>query len=364
MADTTADEAAEAAGYTPYSENGVMNVLLIGTDARSDGSTDGERTDSMMICSLNRNTGKITLVSLMRDMYVDIAGDYGTERLNAAYEYGGMETLDETVQQNFRIDINGNMLVDFDGFLTALTSVGNLHLTLTQEEADYLNANPGLGSSNDVVEGVSWNLTEGDNELKPEQVLAYSRMRYIGNSDWDRTTRQRKVIQAVVSKLKKNPLLIPKVADSAAPSLTTDMTDAYLTRAIVYALLCGTDMNSYLIPEEGQYTAETTAAGAQVLVPDLDACRKTLRTELYETSGSDKDSSDGNAWNSQDGTETQKITDTQQTTGTEDTTEENGTDPSMIDPTTGEVWADLDGDGQPDVDMDHDGIPDSWGDTW
>lgn len=351
VADTTADKATEEAGVSPYSENGVMNVLLIGTDARSDSGDDSSRSDSMILCSLNRKTGKITMVSLMRDMYVNIAGGYGTERLNAAYAYGGLETLDETVQEDFGIDINGNAVVDFEGFLEALTAVGNLNLTLTQEEADYLNANPGLGSSNDVVDGVTWNLSAGENEMTPDQVLAYSRMRYVGNSDWDRTTRQRTVMQAALSKIKSNPLLFFSVAGKAAPSITTDMTDFYLTKAILYAILCGTDMQSYLIPGDGEYYATTTDAGAQVLVPDLDACHKSLMNYLYGDSASSSDTA-------------QTTGDAAADSGTNSGTDGGETDDSLIDPTTGEPWTDLDGDGEPDVDMDHDGIPDSWGDTW
>jgi len=380
VADTTADTATEAAGVTPYSENGVMNILLIGTDERSDSTDTTSRSDSMIICSLNRKTGKITMVSLMRDMYVEIAGGYGTERLNTAYAYGGLETLDETVQEDFGIDINGNAVVDFEGFLEALTAVGNLNLTLSQEEADYLNTYPGLGSADDVVEGVTWNLQAGENEMTPEQVLAYSRMRYVGNSDWDRTTRQRNVIQAALSKIKSQPFLFFSVAGKAAPSITTDMTDAYLTKAIFYAILCGTDMNSYLIPSEGQYTAMTTDAGAAVLVPDLDVCHQALISYLYDSSASDAEQTTGTADNgttdngtdygtTDNGTDYGAIdygtTDTETTTDTgTDGTDAGQTDDSVIDPTTGQPWTDLDGDGVPDVDMDHDGIPDSWGDTW
>ncbi|MDO4623361.1 MAG: LCP family protein, partial [Eubacteriales bacterium] len=339
VANTAANRVTKAAGVTPYRENGVINILLIGQDARN-GETQ-TRSDTMIICSLNRKTGKITLASLMRDMYVSIPG-YDSEKLNAAYAYGGMELLDETIQIDFGINIDGNAVVDFDGFLTALTSVGNIEIELSQEEADYLNVNPALGENNDYIEGVLWNLTPGVNSLTPKQALAYSRMRYVGNSDWDRTTRQKKVIQAVFSKVKHNPVQLIRTMNAAAPSIKTDMSDSTLIRACLYAMLCGSDMKTALIPGEGMYYADNIN-GMAVLVPDLDACHQALLDYLYNGGSSI-------------GTVNEQITDnTVQPTANDNNS--SGT------PDTSE-WPDLDGDGIGDVDEDHDGIPDSWGDVW
>jgi len=279
VADTTADTATEAAGVTPYSERGVMNILLIGEDAR-DGETQ-TRSDTMIICSLNSKTKKITLVSLMRDTYVPIAGTDYSAKLNAAYATGGLETLDETIQESFGIDIDGNAVVDLDGFLSAITSVGNLDIDLSYDEATYMNANEGLGSSVDNAQvDEAWGLVEGVNSLTPEQALCYARMRYVGNSDWDRVNRQKKIIQAAFAKMKSNPFTMLKVMNQAAPSITTDMTDWYLTRACFYALLCGSDMDAATLPGEGMYTAETIDEQA-VLVPDLTACHDALISYLY-----------------------------------------------------------------------------------
>lgn len=369
VADTTADEAAAQAGVDLYKESGVMNILLIGQDAR-DGETQ-TRSDTMIIASLNTKTHQIVLTSLMRDMYVPIAG-YSYEKLNAAYALGGMETLDETVQENFGIDINGNAVVDFDSFLSALTAVGNLNISLTQEEADYLNTYPGLGSSDDTVEGVVWNLKAGVNNMTPAQVLAYSRMRYVGNSDWDRTARQRTVIQTALDKIKKNPVTLFSVMNEAAPSITTDMTDPALTKAFFYALFSGSDMTTNLIPGEGMYTMDE-ADGMAVLTPDLDACHQALIRYIYHGDGSqgtvaaNKDVNDDTVTDSgtdndtfHAGTEAEhpNAGEWPQSAGN-GTTNTAGSDEAdsgdyITDPRTGE----------PALDADHDGIPDYWGDTW
>ena len=164
----------------------VVNVLLIGQDAR-DGES-GQRTDSIILLSINTAKNKVAMTSIMRDTYVDIPG-YGGDRINAAYVYGGIDLLDQTIEENFGITIDGNAMVDFDGFLEAMTAVGDMKMTLTAEEAEYMNANPGFGSNNDASDEV-WDLHEGENTLTPSQLLAYSRIRYVGNSDWERTDRE------------------------------------------------------------------------------------------------------------------------------------------------------------------------------
>nr|WP_051527322.1 LCP family protein [[Eubacterium] cellulosolvens] len=347
VADAQADVVTKAAGVSPYREAGVMNILLIGQDARN-GETQ-TRSDSMIIASLNVKKRQITLTSLMRDMYVPISG-FESNKLNAAFAYGGMETIDETIQEQFGIDIDGNAVVDFNGFLEALTSVGDLEIELSYEEADYLNQNPALGENNDRIEGVTWDLSPGVNSLTPKQALAYSRMRYVGNSDWDRVNRQKKVIQAAFSKLKHNPFKLMHVMNEAAPSITTDMSNGYLYRAFFYALFCGTEMRTYTIPGEGEFSAEMVD-GMSVLLPDLPACRESLINIIYGDGTADTvDTNVSPVQHNDDGSPGYDGGDT-------------GNSP---------VEGDYDGDGYPDSwgdnvnqeDADGDGIPDVWGNSW
>ena len=114
----------------------VKNFLLIGQDRRED-EDEQQRSDSMIICSMNMRTRKITLVSLMRDMYVPIPG-YQSNRINASYALGGMKLLDETIEKNFGIHIDGNVEVDFAGFIDSMSEIGGLEMELTQEEAAQL----------------------------------------------------------------------------------------------------------------------------------------------------------------------------------------------------------------------------------
>ena len=280
-ADKAADDNTAADGYSTMSDASVTNILLIGQDAR-EGETQ-TRSDSMIICSINMKTKQVVLTSLMRDMYVAIPG-YGYDKLNAAYAYGGMELLDTTIQEDFGIDINGNVEVGLEAFLESMLAVGDLDIDLTQEEADYLNAHPDLGMSTDPEEGgtaETWNLTAGTNTMTSSQLLAYCRMRYIGNSDWDRTRRQRTVLTAAIAKFKKSgPLKQYSIISSAAPSITTDITDPNLLVDLFKGLYCSGDMVNYQIPVEGTYYADNMD-GADVLVPDMEANSAYLKSYIY-----------------------------------------------------------------------------------
>ena len=250
----------------------VINILLIGEDAR-DGQT-GQRTDTIIVLSLNRKKNITTMTSIMRDTYVNIPG-HGGDRINAAYAYGGIDLLDQTIEENFGITIDGNMKVDFDGFLEAMAAVGSLDMELTAEEAQYMNENPALGSNNDVSDE-EWNLKEGVNKLTPSQILCYSRMRYVGNSDWDRTERQRKVIAGVTSQVKHGHFIKGyKVASKAAPYISTDLKTGGMMK-MAWNMVFGKETDSHLIPAEGTYYADNIN-GMAVLVPDIDANKAALQ---------------------------------------------------------------------------------------
>ncbi len=258
----------------------IVNILLVGQDARE--GQGGQRSDSMIVCSINKTKRTVTLISIMRDTYVQIPG-YGGNRINAAFAFGGYDLLDKTIEENFGITIDGNAEVDFEGFLEAMTAIGDLDIELTQEEADYMNTNQGLGYADDGASGVDeWHLTAGMNRLNPHQVLAYSRMRYVGHSDWDRTARQRNVISAAMSKVKHGHLIGGyRMANAAAPSIATDVKTSGMMGCALPVLL-SSDTKSYIIPADGAYSAQTVN-GMAVLVPDLEKNKELIQQYINGT---------------------------------------------------------------------------------
>lgn len=245
----------------------IKNILLIGQDRRP--GEGRARSDSMIICSLNYDTNEITLVSLMRDLYVKIPG-YSDNRINAAYAFGGMSLLDEVIETNFGVPIHGNVEVDFNGFTAIMDMIGELPVVLTEQEAKVLN------------NGWGWELTPGANMLNSEQLLWYSRIRKNVGDDFQRTERQRKVLRTAFSALRNSGIqTILAVADEAVNYITTDLTNTEILSYIYDVYNNGmTIANSYRIPVNGTYTNQRIR-GMAVLVPNLSKNSKALMEYLY-----------------------------------------------------------------------------------
>lgn len=257
-------------GVQSMSDPDVKNILLIGQDRRP-GETGRTRSDSMIVCSINKKTGVITLVSLMRDMYVPIPG-YTDNRINAAYVFGGMSLLDQVIEEDFGIVIDGNVEVDFNGFITAMSQIAPLNIELKANEASYLNRYNG------------WDLHEGVNALSAEQLLAYARIRHVGNADYERTERQRRVLNAAFSKLKTMGATdIYNMAYAVMPSLTTDLSNGDIMSYVSYLIASRPAMGgNYRLPVNGSFS-DQIIWGMMVLVPDLKENAKMIQTYLYGT---------------------------------------------------------------------------------
>ena len=246
----------------------IKNIILIGQDRRPE-DTEPARSDSIILCSINKKKNQITLISFMRDMYVPIEG-YSDNRINAAYNFGGVPLLEKTLTNDFGITIDNAIEVDFEGFIQAMTAVGNLEIELTQDEADYLNEAAGAMNREAGLEERTWYLKAGKNSLSPDQALAYSRTRYVGRSDWDRTERQRKVLTAAFNKVSEMGVSEQlDLVNEVIPYFATDMTDMEILGYVYYIAKEGIHVgNTYRIPEDGCYTNERIN-GMDVLLPDL-----------------------------------------------------------------------------------------------
>ena len=233
-----------------YSDKNIINILFIGGDSRYLGG--GGNSDSMIIVSINRKTNEIKLTSLMRDMYVSIPG-YSDNRINAAYAFGGKDLLDQTIEYNFGVKIDGNVAVDFISFVEALKPIGNLDIQLNEEEAYYMTYDPEWSYFNRTY-------TAGINSLDPDEVLAFARIRNVGNSDFDRTARQRQVITAAFNKVKSMSFgSIINLADQILPCIVTD-----LSKTEILSLISNVAKNGMNISETFRLPADGTFEGAMV----------------------------------------------------------------------------------------------------
>ena len=264
----------------PLEEEGVMNILLIGNDSRNKG--DDGRSDAMILLSVSSKTKTIHMMSLLRDMYVEIPG-YENNRLNAAYSYGGAELLMETIEANFDVEVNRYAQVNFQAFANLVDAVGGVELELTNAEVQLVNAY--LNEYN-LLEGRPIDTdylaedAEGMLHLNGPQALAYCRNRYIGD-DFGRTERQRKVLSAMIERAPKAILNIDQVLNGIFSNVTTNLTRSECTllsgqiaKFFTYELIQGS------IPLEDTYSG-VSVRGMSVLDVDFDANNAYIRSELY-----------------------------------------------------------------------------------
>ena len=254
-------------------EGDMINIMLIGQDRRP--GEDRARSDSMILVTLNKDRGTIQLTSFMRDLYVQIPG-YMDTRLNAAYRYGGTDLMNETFKVNFGLEIDGNVMVDFDEFTDIIEILGGVTLDISSAEAKYMNNN----SSN--------RFSAGSNYFNAEDALTFTRMRYAAGGDYGRTDRQRRVIMAIAESFRDADLMtIFNVIDQVLPHIVTNLTDAQIIEyatAGLSILGSGGQMETFRIPQDdAHYNANIR--GMAVLVPNLEMCREDLKEFIYDNEG-------------------------------------------------------------------------------
>jgi len=248
----------------------LLNILLVGQDARE--GEESARSDSMILCTYNKATRHLTMTSFLRDLYIPIPG-HGSNRINAAYSFGGTPLLKKTIDENFNIAIDGSIEVDFNRFSEIIDQLGGVEIELRQDEAQVINRQTGS------------NLTEGLQKLDGFQALTYSRIRSLDlDGDFSRTNRQRKVISALVDSLRDTGIQeLTPVIGKILPMITTDLNRAQL---FLYALeilpqLSEIDIQSQRIPADGTFT-DKTIDGMSVLVADMEAQRQHLQNTLLQ----------------------------------------------------------------------------------
>lgn len=255
-----------------YEDADVRNILIIGSDTRV--SEQRGRADSVLLISVSEHNKTITVTSLMRDSYVEIP-KYGWNKLNAAYAYGGASLLLDTVEANFHIDVDEYFIVDFMAFIAIVDALGGVEITMSDAEAAGVNDVLAAGLNELVGDDRNADFLEkgGTLLLSGKQALAYSRLRYVGNADYERTARQRTVFAAIAERVASfNPVGWFKLLRDAVPMLVTNMEEKTVMGWALEApfLLTQYEMQTLRMPAEGTYRSDMTAGGAAILRVDFD----------------------------------------------------------------------------------------------
>ncbi len=254
----TTAAASEAPDWAVRSELGVTNVLLLGIDLDDTRDSSSQRSDTIMILTLDSINHTIKMTSILRDTYVYIPGRESKSRINHAYAYGGAALVMQTIQSNFRIKIDKYISVDMDGMAEIIEYLGGVDITLTEAEAKAINSN---------VENSS--LTAGEQHLNGAQATYYARIRKI-DSDFGRTSRQRTLIKAMLAAFKElNVFEQYSLISNATPYLTTNYSQAGLTLLALKAVtFLSADMEELSVPVSGSYSFQTIS-GMSVIVPNI-----------------------------------------------------------------------------------------------
>ena len=184
------------------------NIAIFGIDSREDTYSKGNRSDCIIIASMNNDTKEVKLVSVYRDTYVQIEG-HGLDKITHAYSYGEAPLAIKTLNTNFDLNITEFVTVNFDAVKDIIDDIGGITMTVTDEEVSHIKG---------LTKAGTYNLTG-------EQALAYARIRHAEGGDYKRTERMRDVLTAVLNKVKTfNISQLNQFVDKVLPKVYTNIT--------------------------------------------------------------------------------------------------------------------------------------------
>lgn len=210
---------------------GYRNIALFGVDSREGDLGKGTRSDSIIIASINEDTGDIKLCSVYRDTYLNLSND-SYNKCNTAYAKGGPEQAIIMLNMNLDLNITDYVTIGFDGLIDVIDSFGGVMVDVSEAEISHLN-NYQISMVGTTSDGQTFTATEGKDytavttpgyqKLNGLQATAYCRIRHVGN-DFERAERQREVLAAVMDEAKKASISdLNKILDKVLPNVATSL---------------------------------------------------------------------------------------------------------------------------------------------
>ncbi|MBE6055090.1 MAG: LytR family transcriptional regulator [Clostridium sartagoforme] len=256
--------------------NKIKNIALFGLD-----STDGEtgRSDSIMIATVDPVHNKLKLTSIMRDSYVYIDG-HGQDKINHAYAYGGPELSIRTINENFGLNIEDFVSVNFSSLPKIINILGGVDIEITEEELEYINSY--ISDINNKEGTYSPQITyAGLQHLDGTQALAYSRIRYTAGGDYKRTERQRTVIDALFTKLTSASVSsYNSLLNEILPYVQTNLNATDILSLGTKVLGIGNNLEQDRFPRDG-YGEGATINGVYYLTFDVETAKQQMRDYLF-----------------------------------------------------------------------------------
>lgn len=276
----------------------ILNVMLFGEDnSKKKSSTGFGLSDTMIMMSIDNRHKKLKLTSFQRDTYLYIPG-HGYNKLNASYTLGGAKLAIQTIEANYGIKVDRYAVVDFESFKKIIDTLGGIDIELTQDEIDYINYQ--MYKNGQVSEYTTITDEPGVVHLDGQEALWYARDRGLtkgedGNEigidgdDWDRTSRQRNLLETVFDSMKSADLTqIISIVSAVGPLITTNLKKDEITALVSHSLTyLSYDVKQYYVPEEGlwYYDDRTEINGeicSTIKYSDLGAQRLKFASFVFE----------------------------------------------------------------------------------
>ena len=202
---------------------GYRNIALFAIDSRSiEDYGEGNRSDGIIIASINNETKEVKLVSVYRDTYVQIEG-HGLDKITHAYSYGEAPLAISTLNTNLDLNIKEFVTVNFDAVAEAINQLGGVTIPVEEDELQYINSY--IRETSRVTGINTEEVTQaGTQVLDGVQAVAYARIRYTSGGDYKRAERMRTVVEAAFNKLKTKSIgEINSFADKVLPLIYTNI---------------------------------------------------------------------------------------------------------------------------------------------
>ena len=260
-------------------KHNIVNIAVFGVDTRDESASVGDqgRSDSIIILSVDKTDNSIKIISVLRDSKVPIEG-YEPQKINAAYKYGRAPLAIKTLNQNFKLNIEDYVSVDFGMMEQVIDLLGGVDVTLTQEEADLVN------QYSDAVMGYKgYDAVEGNNTLNGAQAVSFSRIRQI-DSDYSRAGRQRIVLKALFAKLRTKPVSeYPKLIRDFMGCVETSLSYSDILSLATGVNLINATVSTYSMPDgsEPELFSGIDETGSWVWIYDLDQAAVRIHQIIY-----------------------------------------------------------------------------------
>lgn len=204
---------------------GYRNIALLGIDSRADDYGTGNRSDCIIIASINEKTKEVKLLSVYRDTYVYVTenGNKKLDKITHAYSYGGAQNTLKSLNEALDLNITEYVTVNFDAVIAAVNALNGVEIDITSEELKYINDYIDATSQSSGIK--SSHLSKaGRQTVDGVQAVAYSRIRYTAGGDYKRTERMRTVVTAMAKKAKTLSIgQLNKLADEILPRVSKNI---------------------------------------------------------------------------------------------------------------------------------------------